>query len=82
VWGPSSNPASGLVWRPSRPDVGWGALPYFSEFSPSGQLVFNAEFPAGVNTYRAYLLPWNLGGPGSPWQPWGSGSGGDPGWGS
>jgi hypothetical protein len=38
--------------------VGWGALPYFSEFSPSGQLVFNAEFPAGVNTYRAYRAPW------------------------
>jgi hypothetical protein len=38
--------------------VGWGALPYFSEFSPSGQLVFNAEFPTGVNSYRAYLLPW------------------------
>jgi len=34
--------------------VGWGALPYFSEFSPTGQLVFNAQFPAGVNTYRAY----------------------------
>ena len=39
--------------------VGWGALPYFSEFSPSGKLTFNAEFPAGVNTYRAYRLPWN-----------------------
>ena len=38
--------------------VGWGILPYFSEFSPSGQLLFNAEFPAGVNTYRAYRLPW------------------------
>ena len=38
--------------------VGWGALPYFSEFSPSGKLLFNAEFPAGVNTYRAYQLPW------------------------
>ncbi len=25
--------------------VGWGALPYFSEFDPSGRLVFNAEFP-------------------------------------
>ncbi len=34
--------------------VGWGALPYFSEFSRSGKLVFNAEFPAGVNSYRAY----------------------------
>jgi hypothetical protein len=43
--------------------VGWGALPYFSEFSPSGKLLFNAEFPAGVNTYRAYRLPWNPGQP-------------------
>jgi hypothetical protein len=39
--------------------VGWGILPYFSEFSPSGRLLFNAELPAGVSTYRAYLLPWN-----------------------
>jgi hypothetical protein len=39
--------------------VGWGALPYISEFSPSGRLLFNAEFPAGVYTYRAYLLPWH-----------------------
>ena len=38
--------------------VGWGALPYFSEFDPARQLIFNAEFPEGVNTYRAYLLPW------------------------
>jgi hypothetical protein len=41
--------------------VGWGALPYFSEFSPSGKLLFNAEFPTGVNTYRAYQLPWPSG---------------------
>jgi hypothetical protein len=39
--------------------VGWGSLPYFSEFSPSGRLIFSAEFPAGVNTYRAYRLPWH-----------------------
>jgi hypothetical protein len=48
--------------------VGWGALPYFSEFSPSGRLIFNAEFPSGVNTYRAYQYPWpanqGFGGPG------------------
>ena len=37
---------------------GWGNLPYFSEFSPSGRLVFNAELPTGVNSYRAYRLPW------------------------
>jgi arylsulfotransferase ASST len=38
--------------------VDWGALPYLSEFSPSGRLLFNAELPAGVSSYRAYLLPW------------------------
>jgi hypothetical protein len=37
--------------------VGCGALPYISEFSPSGQLLFNAELP----TYRAYRLPWSPG---------------------
>jgi len=39
--------------------VGWGELPYISEFSPSGQLLFNAQLPAGVSTYRAYRLPWH-----------------------
>jgi hypothetical protein len=39
--------------------VGWGALPYLSEFAPSGQLLWGAQFPSGVNTYRAYLLPWD-----------------------
>jgi hypothetical protein len=38
--------------------VGWGALPYFSQFDRAGRLVFNAQFPTGVNSYRAYLLPW------------------------
>jgi hypothetical protein len=43
--------------------VGWGALPYFAEFAASGRLVFDARFPDGVNSYRAYRLPWP--GPGS-----------------
>ena len=38
--------------------VGWGALPYLSEFSRSGELIFDARFPDGVNSYRAYRLPW------------------------
>jgi len=38
--------------------VGWGALPYISAFNPAGQLIFNAQFPTGVNTYRAYLDRW------------------------
>jgi hypothetical protein len=39
--------------------VDWGALPYVSEFSSSGSLLFDADWPAGVNSYRAYLEPWN-----------------------
>jgi len=41
--------------------VGWGSLPYFSEYDPYGDLLYNAKFPTGVNSYRAYLLPWNPG---------------------
>jgi len=39
--------------------VGWGTLPYVSEFSPSGRLLFNATLPAHVGSYRAYRLPWH-----------------------
>ncbi|HEX4223870.1 MAG TPA: arylsulfotransferase family protein [Pseudonocardiaceae bacterium] len=41
-----------------RTFVGWGALPYLSEFDARGAVVFSAEFPAGVNTYRAYRFDW------------------------
>jgi len=41
--------------------VGWGSLPYYSEFDSYGDLLYNARFPDGVNSYRAYLLPWNPG---------------------
>ena len=39
--------------------VGWGLLPYFSAFDPSGTLIFDARFPPGVYSYRAYFLPFN-----------------------
>ena len=60
-------PSQGNAQTTERGDlvVGWGSLPYFSEFNRSGQLIFNAQFPAGINSYRAYLLPW----PSVP-QPW------------
>ncbi|MFG1810052.1 arylsulfotransferase family protein [Streptomyces sp. NPDC049040] len=38
--------------------VGWGSLPYVSEFGRKGELLFHARFPAGVNTYRAYRYDW------------------------
>jgi Arylsulfotransferase (ASST) len=42
--------------------VGWGTVPYMSAFDPSGNLIFNAQFAAGVHTYRAYFLPFK------PWE--------------
>lgn len=39
--------------------TGWGSLPTFSESDRSGNVVFEAHFPAGVNSYRAYRLPWH-----------------------
>jgi hypothetical protein len=36
-----------------------GAVPYISEFSPTGQLLFNAQLPGIDITYRAYRLPWH-----------------------
>jgi hypothetical protein len=38
--------------------VGWGSQPYFSEYSPAGQQVFDGHFPLGVTSYRAYRFPW------------------------
>ena len=34
--------------------VGWGQEPYFSEFSPEGQLLFDAHFPAHEESYRDF----------------------------
>jgi len=39
--------------------TGWGSLPEFSETDADGDLVFDASFPTGVNSYRAYRLPWH-----------------------
>ena len=38
--------------------IGWGAEPWFSEFSSSGQLAFDARMPSGDQSYRAYRFPW------------------------
>jgi hypothetical protein len=38
--------------------VGWGERPYFTEFSPSGQTVFEANIPYPGGSYRAYTFPW------------------------
>jgi hypothetical protein len=38
--------------------VGWGSSPVISEFSHTGELLFNAEFPLKSETYRAFRYPW------------------------
>jgi hypothetical protein len=39
--------------------LGWGSEPWFSEFSPSGQLLFDARMPSGDQSYRGYRFEWN-----------------------
>jgi hypothetical protein len=38
--------------------VGWGEVPDFSEFSPTGQLLFDAHFPSGYQSYRDLRFAW------------------------
>jgi len=39
--------------------VGWGAADHISEFTSAQQMIFDAQFPVGYNTYRAYRQPWS-----------------------
>ena len=39
--------------------VGWGGLPNFTEFNAAGQVLFDAQFPAGEFSYRVYRQPWS-----------------------
>jgi hypothetical protein len=45
--------------------IGWGQVSDFSEFSSSGQLLFDAHLPAHVQSYRSFRLRWH----GTPKQP-------------
>jgi hypothetical protein len=38
--------------------IGWGSEPYFSEFSASGALLFDAHMHGSYQSYRAYRFPW------------------------
>ena len=39
-------------------EVGWGTAPYYSVYSPSGALLYDAAMPQGDDSYRAYLYRW------------------------
>jgi hypothetical protein len=45
--------------------VGWGGLPNITEFNARGEAIYDAQLPAGEQSYRVYRLPWT-GQPGSP----------------
>ncbi|HZU59364.1 MAG TPA: arylsulfotransferase family protein, partial [Solirubrobacteraceae bacterium] len=38
--------------------VGWGELPVFSEYTPTGRQIFNGTFALGVTSYRAFRFAW------------------------
>jgi hypothetical protein len=38
--------------------IGWGSQPYFSEYSPSGQTLFDAHLPNPYQSYRGYRFAW------------------------
>jgi hypothetical protein len=38
--------------------IGWGAEPYFSEYTAAGTLVFDAHMPKGAESYRGYRFRW------------------------
>ncbi len=38
--------------------IGWGAMPYFSEFSADGQLLYDAHWHGSYQSYRSYRFAW------------------------
>jgi hypothetical protein len=39
--------------------VGWGGIPYFTEFDKDGNVVFDAHMAKGLDTYRSYRFEWH-----------------------
>lgn len=60
------HPAKFVAWTLGsvqiRPDgnvfVGWGAQPYFSEFSPDGELLVDGQFESATRSYRTFVTDW------------------------
>jgi hypothetical protein len=46
--------------------VGWGQQPYFTEFDPSGHVVFDGRFIDTNSSYRAYRFAWSATPEGAP----------------
>jgi hypothetical protein len=38
--------------------VNWGSEPHFTEFTPSGQMIYDAHMPKPTESYRGYKFEW------------------------
>ncbi len=38
--------------------VGWGSVPFFSDYAPGGRVLLDARLPGPDLSYRAYLVHW------------------------
>ncbi|MGH3238438.1 MAG: arylsulfotransferase family protein, partial [Streptosporangiaceae bacterium] len=54
----AANQGSMQVLADGRVLVGWGNLPYFSEFAQDGTLLLDGQFPVGDQSYRALSADW------------------------
>jgi hypothetical protein len=54
----AANQGSMQVLANGRVFVGWGNLPYFSEFLADGTLVLDGQFPPGDQSYRSFTSDW------------------------
>lgn len=54
----AANQGSMQVLPDGRVLVGWGNLPYFSEFAADGTRLLDGQFPVGDQSYRAFTGDW------------------------
>ena len=46
--------------------LGYGGLPNFTEFDPSGKVIFDATLGRNVQSFKSFLSPWEGHAPGAP----------------
>jgi len=54
----AANQGSMQVLADGQVLVGWGNLPYFSQFTADGTLILDGQFPVGDQSYRAFTAAW------------------------
>jgi Arylsulfotransferase (ASST) len=54
----AANQGSMQLLAGGRVLVGWGNLPYFTEFAEDGTLLVDGQFPVGDQSYRAFTAGW------------------------